>query len=375
MKTRRWLITVGACLLVFAALAAYKVNQIRSAIAIAESFPEPSETVEAVVTKSKLVRPSVSTLGEVIAPQMVTLRNEIEGRVTEVNFESGAIVKQGQILLQLDVSEERARLQSAQASAELARLDLQRIQKLSLSQIVSQERLDQSQAQYDIAEANIKALQAIIDKKTLRAPFDAYTGLHSFEPGEFLQSNTLITTLVGISNYVWIDFNLPHQETGLDIGTNVEVSLVDPRSRQAENKMTAVVIARDSILSAASRNLRLRARLDPDSPIPPNTVVNVTIPSGLEVSQTTVPATSIVRDGLGSYVYILQEDKANNGYRALRRKVTLGERTDNGSLHTVSLTSGLEEGELVATNGAFKLREGLLVFIKDRKPLANLDKE
>ena len=180
MNTRRWLIALIACALVFAALAGYKVMQIKAAIAFGNSFPEPSETVEAVTVDSSRVQSYNQTIGVIVAPQSIVLRNEVAGRVSVVNFESGALVEKGRILLQFDISEEAARLKAAQAQADLARLDLQRIKKLKNSKTVSEERYDQARAQYNIASAEVNSLQAIIDKKTLRAPFAARAGLHEF---------------------------------------------------------------------------------------------------------------------------------------------------------------------------------------------------
>lgn len=367
IQAKRWFITLAACLLVFACLAVFKVMQIRAAIEMAESFPEPSETVEAEAAKVQNIQPRVSTLGEIIAPEMVELRNELEGRIDAVGFVAGTLVKKGQILIQLDISEETARLKAARASADLARIDLQRIEKLRQSQTVSQERLDQAKAQYDIATAETRAQQAIINKKTLRAPFDAYTGLHTFEVGELLERNTLITTLVGITELTWVDFSLPQQHIGITVGTDVNVELIDQSSVSDSlllpKTLVARIIARDSVISDRSRNLRFRAKLQLPQQIPPNTVVNVTVPVGQSHQQVTVPTTAVNHDGLGDYVYVLEADTEKQAYRAIRRTVTLGTRIFKHGQRRTAIDSGLQEGELIASRGAFKLREGLLTFI------------
>ncbi len=363
MKTRRWIITIAVCVTVFAALAGYKAMQIKGFIAFAESFPEPSETVESFVAESRQIQLSTTTIGEVIAPQTVALRNELEGRVARVNFASGDIVKQGQILLQQDVAEETARLQAAQARADLAQLDLKRVGKLRKNKTVSEERFDQAKAEYDIASADIAALKAAIDKKTLKAPFDAHTGIHEFEVGEFLQSNTLITTLVGLNNYVWIDFNLPLQQAHINIGETVSIHTNSGQPQTFEGK----VIARDSVMSAQSRNLRFRVRIDTDVAFQPNAIVDVTVPLSSTNEQTIVPATAVRHDKLGDYVYILTPDESSKAFRAKRRSVITGFEDQD----IIAITKGLAPGELVAANGTFKLREQLLVFTKQRPVIAN----
>jgi RND family efflux transporter MFP subunit len=362
MNTRRWLLTLTACALVFAALASYKVMQIRAAIAFGNSFPEPSETVEAVTVDSSKVQNYNHTIGVIVAPQSIVLRNEVAGRVSMVNFESGALVEQGSILLQFDISEEAARLKAAKAQAELAKLDLQRIKKLKNSNTVSEERYDQARAQYDIATAEVNSLQAIIDKRTLRASFDARAGLHEFEVGDYLQSNTLITTLVGINDYTWVDFNLPHKQA--DIGLDTEV--VVTTAMHPGEALTAIVVAKDSVISANSRSLRFRARLAGSSGIPPNAAVNVSVPVGEAQLRVHAPTTAVRRDGLGDYVYVLEPnrevDAPEGSFRARRQSVVVGAASEQA----VAIIEGLSEGDLIAANGAFKLRSGLLVYIKSR---------
>ena len=130
MNIRRWSIIIAVCILIFALLAGFKVLQIREAIKFAESFPEPSETVEAITVSTAQVQPTITTLGSIVAPQTITLHNEIEGRITAVHFKSGATVKQGELLIELDSSEETARLHAVEARAELAQIDLKRVKKL-----------------------------------------------------------------------------------------------------------------------------------------------------------------------------------------------------------------------------------------------------
>lgn len=170
MNSRRWIITIIACLLVFAALAGYKTLQIKKAIEFGESFPEPSETVEVTTVKVTEVREQINTIGEVVAPQSIELRNELAGRISSVKFEAGEKVERGQVLLEIDSREEQAQLKAAKARAELALIDLKRIEKLIAKKTVSEEQLDQAKAKHDIATAEIEALQSVIDKNIAR-PF------------------------------------------------------------------------------------------------------------------------------------------------------------------------------------------------------------
>lgn len=353
----RWAVTGLACLLLFAALAAFKVLQIRAAIAYGKSFPEPSESVEAVTTELRTFRDTVSTIGEITAPQSLELRNEEAGTISAVNFQSGDRVHKDDILVQLDVREERARLQAAQARVKLAELDLKRVERLIKQKTISEESVDQAEANAAIARADVLALEAIIARKTVRAPFDAVAGLHTLEVGEFLQSNTPIVSLLGVNAYTWVDFHLPLARAAIDIGGDVSVKL----SHIGGDRVPATVIARNPVASSSSRTIQLRARIDNPPPVPPNTVVEVIIPVGSS-EQIVLPRTALQVDSLGDYVYVLEPDADSGARRAKRRQVTVGYRDEE----LVGIKEGLAVGEQVASRGAFKLVPNMLTYIRER---------
>jgi membrane fusion protein (multidrug efflux system) len=358
MNTRRWIITIVSCLLIFCALAGFKVWQIKKAIAFGESFPEPSATVEAEEVKSFNIQSREKTIGEIVSPQTVTLRNEIEGRIVSVNFSSGEIVKQGDILLQLDISEEAARLDAAKARANLARLDLNRIKKLLKEKTVSREQVDKAEAELSIASAEVTGIQALIDKKTIKAPFSAKAGLHLFEVGQFLDRNSIITTLVGINNFHWVDFSLSlAKSVDVEVGTSVEVTVP---SVSAE-PLTGKIIARDSVASNSSRNLRFRAMLNTETEIPSHTLAAVNVITGMQ-EVVEIPITALRNDSGGFFVYRLIPDAESGAYRGKRQQLTIGE--ERGDM--VVIISGLEVGDLIATQGAFKVHDGLLVYVAER---------
>ena len=359
MKLRRWVIIGLACLCVVAALATFKVMQIKAAIAFGESFPEPIEAVELAVVEQVSWQPRVSVTAEIVAIQDVELSNELAGRVVEVGFEPGATVAAGQLLVQFDTSEERARLEAAKAQAELARLVLNRNKKLLKTGAAAKEALDQAVAQRNAALAEEHALEAIIAKKTLRAPFAAEAGLHDLEAGQYLDAATVITRLVGSGQAVWLDFTLPQQQANLKKGDVVQVAAPGLRKQAIE----ATVIARDAWVNRQSRNMRYRALIAAASDLRPGTIVTVEVPTGPAQSVARLPETAVRYDSFGASVYVLEpaESDAPAVERASRRSVTLGPQENR----TVIIVSGLKAGERVAANGSFKLRDGVLVSAKE----------
>ncbi|MBD2859456.1 efflux RND transporter periplasmic adaptor subunit [Spongiibacter sp. KMU-158] len=356
MNTRRWLITLAACVVVLLVLAGVKYQHIQAAIAFGQSFPEPSATVQAMTVQLEPVEQRVNTIGEVLTPQQLMLRSELAGRIESVAMVSGQSVKKGQVLLQLDIRDDRARLEAAAARAKLAELKLKRAQRLLKSRTASQDDVDQAQAEFDIARASVTELKAIIDKKTLVAPFDAVVGLHHLEVGEYLDANTELVELVGEHGALWVDFNLPLSQGEVALGETVVIELPAGESRQ---QVSAQVIARSPGLSEMSRNRHYRAELQDGAVLPVNAVVNVSV-SVASREGMRVPTTAVQRDPLGSYVFRLE--KEGKAYRAQRQGVKLGAE----SAQWVSVTEGLQAGMLIATSGAFKLAHGMLAYVGTR---------
>lgn len=371
---KKWLLTLLACLSIAAVLVVYKVMDNRAAEQANATAPEYSETVDAAIVEVVHYQPAVSVLGQVIAPQQVALRNELAGIITDVNFASGASVEKGQLLIQLNISEERAQLQSAIARAELARTTKKRMSKLRDSKIVSEDQYDKAAAELKVAAADKAMIEASIAKKTIRAPFDAIAGLHQFERGQYLEENTLITTLVGLLPFVWVDFSLPQVYGGLPPDVRVTIEPLFSRNTGSSSNMdwspvSAEVIARESIMTRESRSLHYRARLDKgEADLLPNAIVNVKAPIARPQSKLAVPAIAVLHSSTGPYVYILDVDSqinseagASSAYRARRQPVTLGE--SQGDLMIID--SGLELGQRIASAGAFKLSDGLLSYVSE----------
>ncbi len=358
MKLRRWVMLGLACLCIVAALATFKVMQIRAAIAFGESFPETVEAVELAVVEQVQWRPSVSVTAEIVAPQDVELSNELAGRVVEVGFKPGDSVDAGQLLVRFDTSEERARLEAATAQAELARLVLDRNKKLLKTGSAAKESYDQAVAQRNAALAEERALQAVIAKKTLRAPFAAAAGLHELEAGQYLDAATVITRLVGTDKGVWLDFTLPQQKANLEKGKIVQV--VAPGLLQ--QPIDATIIARNAWVDRQSRNVRYRALITAAGALSPGAIVTVNVPTGPPRRVLRVPETAVRYDSFGASVYVLEpaEPDAAAKERVSRRAVTLGPQENK----TVIIISGLEADERIAANGSFKLRDGVLVSAK-----------
>ena len=355
MNLRRWVVTLGLCILLIGGLAGYKIWQIRSAIAFAESFPEHSETVSPEKATSVIYQPKIEVVGEVVVPERVSLRNELAGRINTVLVKPGDQVGKGQIIFQMDISEELAKQQSAQARLQLAEVDHRRVKDLRKRKAVSQADLDKAIADLQVVRSELAVIESTINKKTLRAPFDGVMGLHQLEQGSYLQPNTDIAEFVGDRLWLWIEFAVPQFYPLLDNGTEVTVSLVGVE----KSEVRAEVIARDTVVSVGTRAYNYRARINA-RPVGfvHNASVQVIAPKGNNISLIKVPLESVQFDEQGAYVYQLQAAEQSGAYRALRQDITVYQR--NGD--NVLVEQGLKAGETLAGVGAFKLQSGVLVY-------------
>ncbi|HEY0963572.1 MAG TPA: efflux RND transporter periplasmic adaptor subunit [Pseudomonadales bacterium] len=365
MSFRKWAVTIVGCLVVFGALAAYKVNEIRGQIAMAEAYPEQSETVEEARVSTADFTPTISVIGEVLAPQRLDLRNEIGGEITSVNFRSGDRVEQGQLLVQLDTKVQQANLEAARARAELAQTVHERNERLLDTRVVNQDTVDRSLAELTAARAEIEVLQRTIEQLTLRAPFSGRAGLHNFEVGQILQAGTLITTLIGDTADMWIDFQMPQFYPQLGIGDTVSVATISNDAGAA--RTDATIIAENTILNADNRSRGYRASVPNDAArFAPSTVVQLDVPIGAPEELLQVPAIAVQNDPLGQYVFVLREDGA--AFRAVRQQVRV--RLVDSERALLEPDADLTEGTRVAAAGAFKLYEGILVHVRERNRAA-----
>jgi membrane fusion protein (multidrug efflux system) len=355
MRNRPWLVVILACVVLVLILGFIKFTQIRAAIAFGESFPEPSETVQTMKVEFAAWQPHMMVVGDVRASREVELHNELPGIIAKVGFVSGSLVEKGDLLLQLDVSEENAQLQGAQAELTLAAADYKRFAGFKDPDAVSRQQVDRAKAEFSMAEARVLAIQSVIDRKTILAPFKGFSSIHQFEPGQFLEANSMVTRLVGDTGDTWVDFAIPQQYVTIQPGSAVTISAQG-------SELNAKLIAVEQGVSRESRTVQMRAALDygdtplMSTPLMPGTIVSVSVPIGESIQTVSLPSSAVRVDTFGAYVFVLETD-AEGKLRANRRPVT--QVSKEGEFTVIS--EGLAAGEMVATKGAFKLREGIWV--------------
>jgi len=360
-KRRNWIIAIAALLGVIVILAGIKAGQIGTMIKAGKSFVIPPEAVTSAKVEATEWQASRSAIGSLVAVRSVNLASEVAGLVREIGFDSGSFVQKDQVLVKMDTSTEEAQLASARADAELARATLARARALRESQTNSPADLDAAEAKAKQAAASVGLLQATIAKKTIRAPFDGRVSIRQVELGQVLASGTSIASLQSV-HPIYAEFSMPQQALSeLTPGMKTQLRTdVFPQSSW-EGTLTTI----NSEVDVATRNIRLRATFpNPDGRLRAGMFANVDVLSPDKRPVLVIPSTAILYAPYGDSVFSIEEKKdpsGNSGLIAHQKFVRLGER--RGDL--VAVASGLAAGETIVSSGAFKLRNGVGVVVKN----------
>jgi membrane fusion protein (multidrug efflux system) len=339
------------------ALGYYKYSELTRAIAATASVPEPQESVEAVRVRRGEWAQTAKAVGTVVALRQVDMRNELAGTIAEVGFSSGDIVETGQVLVRLDTRQEEADVAAAEAEARLARLTLERREKLQSSSAVSAQDIDKAREDFAAATARVSRLKIGIEKKTIRAPFRARVGLTDLQPGSYLDAGSQIAMLQGVDNDAYVDFSLPQDATAA-IRSGVSVQIAAPQI--PGGTATARIIAEDATVDSSNRAVRFRALAEGmGEELRPGAFVDVVAVTSPAQPALLVPLTAVRRAPYGEHTFLLVEEQGK--LRAHQRIVRTG--PVQGS--DIVILDGLAEGDLIAAAGSFKLREGLLVRVAD----------
>ncbi|WP_373987641.1 efflux RND transporter periplasmic adaptor subunit [Duganella sp. BuS-21] len=371
--TKRMLIMAGCVLLLIAVLAFGKYMQIQKMIA---SAPKPgAQVVTAVKAQTADWQPQLTSVGTLAPVRGVDVTTEIAGLVRAVRFKSGDEVKAGQVLFELNADADVAQLRALQAAADLSGTTLKR-DKLQLSaQAISQAQVDSDEADLKSKQALVAQQKALVDKKTIRAPFAGKLGITAINPGQYLNPGDKLVTLQTIDT-VYVDFYVPQKQlASLSIGQKLNLGSDAYPGVGFPAKVTSI----SPKVDAATRNVQVQATVpNAKRQLLPGMFANVSLEQGALKKYLTLPQTAITYNPYGSTVFVLappaanakdtlKDDKGQAYLVAQQVFVTTGPTRGD----QVAILTGLKEGQTVVTSGQLKLKNGTPATIDNKVQPAN----
>ncbi len=360
--TKRIILTVLALLLVIGGLGGIKFLQISTLIAAGAGMVPPPDAVTTAEAKEDQWEPAVLAIGSLAAVQGLTVAAELDGKIVKIAFEPGSTVKAGDLLIQQDTSVEEAQLRSAESSAALAKINLDRSRDLLAKTTISQSDYDTAEANYRQTAAQADNYRATIAKKTIRAPFAGRLGIRLVNLGQTLKAADSIVSLQALDP-VYANFLLPQQRLSvLAVGQTVRVTTDAIPDKLFEGKINTI----NPDVDSATRNVRVQATFaNSDEALRPGMYVNIAVVLPTKNTVITIPATAILYATYGNSVFIV-EDKKNEKTGAMEKVVRqqfvrLGETRGD----YVAVESGLKPHDVVVSTGAFKLHNGGAVIVNN----------
>jgi membrane fusion protein (multidrug efflux system) len=346
---KRFAILAIALVVLFGGIAFVKSQQMKGLSAIKKAPPP------AVVTSTQATlqswQPTLKTVGTFYANQNVIIRNELPGTVKRIAFTSGSFVNQGDVLIQLEDTEDQAKLVELKAQQKLAKLDFERFSKLRQSQVVSQAQIDMAEAKLASANAQITSQQVRLSQKAISAPFSGKAGIRNVSVGQYLPVGTEIVQLQD-SNPIYLDFNVNAADAqNLTQGASVKaISL----GKEYSGKIDAI----DSALDSTTRLVRVRASFDnPNGTLKTGMSAQLTIAQGTTLQVLTLPRLAISYAPYGDSVFLItkKDDKLSVAQKAVTTGDVIGDK--------IIIKDGLKADDQVVLTGHVKLRQGMAVTI------------
>lgn len=297
----------------------------------------------------------VEALGTANANESVLVTAKISDTIARIRFDSGQRVSAGEILVELRDAEEVAGLSEARASLREAEQELVRIRDLTERGVAPRSRLDEIQANAERARARVLALEARVDDRIIRAPFDGVVGLRPVSLGQLVRPGDVIAQLDDVS-VIKLDFTLPERFLAA-VAAGMEISA--RTSAFPDSEFIGEITQIDSRIDPATRAVTVRAEIDnTDGRLLPGLLMTVEVRRDPR-TRPAVPETAITRLRDQTFVFTVATDE--RGQYVEQREITVGARA-RGYLEVLS---GIEPGEVIVRQGVHRIRDGARVDVRD----------
>ncbi len=368
MKRRTWV--VGGALVVVLAGAVVVLRgpwNLTGAVAQAPRNAVRVVPVAVATATMRQVPVRIDALGNVTAMASVALKTRVDSEITGVHFADGARVKQGDVLFTLDsrqieadIKRVEAVIAGAEATLEQALRDVQRYTELVARNATTLVTLNNAQTQVNVSRATAESNKAVLQSLrvqlefcTIRAPISGRISTASVKVGNFArQADTVPLATINQVAPIYVSFgvpqrSLPDMRQALTAETATVEAIIPGSSKSASGQVAVI----ENTVDPATGMVTIRAAMpNQDELLWPGTLVNTVLTLRTE-KRVTVPSTAVQLSQSGAFVFVVKNDVANV------RLVTV-ERTVDG---LAAIEKGLEEGEVVVTDGQLLLSNGTRV--------------
>jgi multidrug efflux system membrane fusion protein len=323
--------------------------------------PAPVRVTNAVQRDMQVVE---HTIGTVVANSMVSVTARVQGQLTKAYFKEGQLVKEGDLLFEIDPRPYQAAYDNAVATLASAKSTADRNQRLSQENAISAQQNENAQAAYLQAKANAEAARLNLEFTRIRSPVDGKTGPIMLQPGNLVSVNGLTAPLVTITQIqpIKVSFNLPQsdlpriQARARQGGLNATVNLHDMGGQD----ISAPVDFISNAVSNSAGTIELRATFpNKDGALVPGQLVDVTVELANIPKAIVIPRVAVNIGPDSQYAYVVTPDHVVEQHNL---KVLFDDGTN------AAIQSDIEPGEMVITDGALRALPGGKVNVARARP-------
>ncbi|MFZ0035134.1 MAG: efflux RND transporter periplasmic adaptor subunit [Sedimentisphaerales bacterium] len=318
----------------------------------------------------------IDNIGSCTAREVVSIRPQVSGQITEIHFTDGADLKKGDPLFTIDPRPYEAALKKTQASLTqstaaltLAKSSFERVKELLPTGAISKDGYDTKQNAVVLAEAQVQSDQAEVQMAQvnleycfIHSPIDGRAGHRYVDVGNVVTANSAdasaVLLVIQQLDPIYADFTLPEQNLELvrqemargELKTYVRL----PDKSDADAHQGTLTFL-DNAVQQETSTIKLRATLpNPDYYFWPGQFVHVRLVLSVEKDVVLVPSEAVQNSQSGQFVYVIKPDQTVE-FRPVVAKRTLDGRT---------VVEGVRAKEVVVTDGQLRLTPGAKVQVK-----------
>jgi multidrug efflux system membrane fusion protein len=369
---RRRTVSIAVALLILGGLGYLGWSSFRQTQTANQARPIPPVPVLAATPRIEDVPVYLDGVGTVRALNTVTVRAQVDGKLTAVNFKEGQDVKAGDVLAEIDpaiykAQYDQAVAKKAQDEAQLAnaKIDLARYEQLATARAGSAQQADTQRATVAQLEALVKSDQAAIDNAQtmlgytkILAPLSGRAGLRQVDPGNIVHASdatgvVVITQLQPIA----VQFSLPQQQI-VRVNTAAAKGPLPVDVFGNDGKIvadTGTLLGVDNQVDQTTGTVKIKAEFpNARHQLWPGQFVNVRLKVQTLEKATVVPTAAVQRGPAGTFVYVIGE-----GDVVAARSVSVTQQNEKDAV----IASGVSVGERVVTTGFANLSDGAKVTV------------